>query len=326
MVPDSLSPSQVAAFHRDGYLILRNALDSATVVALLAETQRLLSTLSLSDHPMTRFTTGTSDAGHVGDDYFLTSGDSVRFFFEEDAFDADGKLAVADPRMAVNKMGHGLHRQSPPFAALSSSSSSSSSSSCSSSASSPSPPAIARALGFRDPRVLQSMVICKHPRLGGAVAPHQDSSFLYTTPPSALGFWYALEDAGRDNGCLWFLPGSHRWAPIAKRLVRKPGGTDMVDNHGPRFPGVGGPDPGPDPDPDPDAVYVPGEVCAGDLVLIHGNLLHKSEKNTSEKGRIIYTFHIIEAEGTTYDERNWLQPSQEGFTKLYHPEHRTAHG
>jgi ectoine hydroxylase-related dioxygenase (phytanoyl-CoA dioxygenase family) len=59
-------------------------------------------------------------------------------------------------------------------------------------------------------------------------------------------------------------------------------------------------------------------VKAGSLVLIHGNLLHKSEKNLSQKGRIIYTFHIIEgAEGFEYDERNWLQPPKEGFTKLY---------
>ncbi|RDA87134.1 hypothetical protein CP532_4279 [Ophiocordyceps camponoti-leonardi (nom. inval.)] len=308
-----LSASQIASFHRDGYLILRDALNSSQVSSLLAETRRLLSSLNLSDHPMTRFTTGTSSAGHVGDDYFLTSGDSIRFFLEEDAFDKEGNLLVDDAAMTVNKIGHGLHRRSEPFASLLRSSS---------------PPAVARSLGFRDPRVLQSMVICKHPRLGGAVAPHQDSSFLYTSPPSALGFWYALEDAGLDNGCLWFLPGSHRWAPVKSRLVRKSGdgGTEMVDNQGPRFPGSGPSHPrsDPDPDPDPDAVYVPAEVRAGDLVLIHGNLLHKSEKNTSDKGRIIYTFHVIEADGTTYDDRNWLQPGPDGFTKLYHPDQSTT--
>lgn len=65
----------------------------------------------------------------------------------------------------------------------------------------------------------------------------------------------------------------------------------------------------------PDGEYVMGEVKAGTLVLIHGNLLHKSEKNTSQKGRIIYTFHVIEGEGQ-YDEKNWLQPPQEGFTRI----------
>lgn len=66
-----------------------------------------------------------------------------------------------------------------------------------------------------------------------------------------------------------------------------------------------------------DADYVAGEVRAGDLVLIHGNLLHKSEKNLSQKGRIIYTFHCIEGEGAAYDAQNWLQPPAEGFTRLY---------
>jgi ectoine hydroxylase-related dioxygenase (phytanoyl-CoA dioxygenase family) len=64
--------------------------------------------------------------------------------------------------------------------------------------------------------------------------------------------------------------------------------------------------------------YVSAEVKAGSLVLIHGNLLHKSERNLSQKGRIIYTFHVIEGgEGFEYDERNWLQPPEEGFTALY---------
>lgn len=112
--------------------------------------------------------------------------------------------------------------------------------------------------------------------------------------------------------------------------MRKAGdaGTEMVPNEGPQFPP--GEEYGSDnkrkktaddhavgDDGDNDQ-YVPGEVKAGSLVLIHGNLLHKSEKNLSQKGRIIYTFHVIEGgDGRTYDRRNWLQPPAEGFTRLY---------
>jgi ectoine hydroxylase-related dioxygenase (phytanoyl-CoA dioxygenase family) len=95
----------------------------------------------------------------------------------------------------------------------------------------------------------------------------QDSTFLYTNPPSAVGFWYALEDATLENGCLSFLPGSHKWSPIKQRLVRKAGntGTEMVENSGPRFPpgaeyGIGKPT-----DAD-DMLFVPGEVKAGDCM------------------------------------------------------------
>lgn len=159
------------------------------------------------------------------------------------------------------------------------------------------------------------MVICKQPEIGGAVPPHQDSTFLYTDPPSAVGFWYALEDATVGNGCLSFLPGSHKTAEVGKRFVRKAGGggTEFIDNGGARFP------PGKEygkTEAEEEGEYVLGEVKAGTLVLIHGNLLHKSEKNTSQKGRIIYTFHCIEGDAAVYDERNWLQPPEGGFTNL----------
>lgn len=318
-VETGLSPDQVAAFDRDGYLIIPDALPPAAVAALLQETHRLLAEdFTLEGHPLTKFQTGGGDGQeHVGDDYFLGSGDQVRFFLEEDAFDTTtGQLAKPKER-AVNKIGHYLHVLNPVFANVT--------------ASAPEESAfaevlpiapIARSLGFRDPRCLQSMIICKQPEIGGAVPPHQDSTFLYTDPPSAVGFWYALEDATVANGCLSFWPGSHKAAPVRKRLMRRDDrtGTHIVDNPGPQFPKDGltnESDLIPADAEDDASQYVLGEVKAGSLVLIHGNLLHKSEKNTSDKGRIIYTFHVIEGDGTTYDKKNWLQPPAEGFTKLH---------
>lgn len=54
------------------------------------------------------------------------------------------------------------------------------------------------------------------------------------------------------------------------------------------------------------------EFCIGDLVLIHGSVLHKSERNTSPHTRFAYTFHMIESPPyAKYDEKNWLQPTLE---------------
>ena len=53
--------------------------------------------------------------------------------------------------------------------------------------------------------------------------------FLYTDPPSAVGFWFALEDCTTLNGCLSFVPGSHKTSPIPKRFVRTETGTGFVN-------------------------------------------------------------------------------------------------
>jgi ectoine hydroxylase-related dioxygenase (phytanoyl-CoA dioxygenase family) len=44
------------------------------------------------------------------------------------------------------------------------------------------------------------------------VAWHQDYSYWTRTQPMAhLTCWIGLDDAAYDNGCLQYIPGSHRW-------------------------------------------------------------------------------------------------------------------
>ncbi|MGH9957525.1 MAG: phytanoyl-CoA dioxygenase family protein, partial [Pyrinomonadaceae bacterium] len=48
---------------------------------------------------------------------------------------------------------------------------------------------------------------------GGVVAWHQDYSYWTRTQPMAhLSCWIGLDDATRENGCVHYVPGSHRWA------------------------------------------------------------------------------------------------------------------
>lgn len=79
-----LTSEQIDFYHKNGYLLIPDALSQDTVKQLLADTDKMLHEFELKDHPMTKFSTGGDDgADHVGDAYFLESGDKVRFFFEE---------------------------------------------------------------------------------------------------------------------------------------------------------------------------------------------------------------------------------------------------
>ncbi|KAK9453059.1 hypothetical protein V1511DRAFT_506411 [Dipodascopsis uninucleata] len=288
-----LTADQIEQFDRDGYLVLPRELSAETVKTLFNETKQLLTDFSLENHPMTKFS--TDETAHIGDDYFLKSSENISFFFEQDAFSDKGDL-VKSKETAINKIGHALHNLNDNFHEVSINDRNR---------------AIARSLGFKDAQVLQSMIICKQPEIGGEVPSHQDSVFLYTDPPSAVGFWYALEDCSTENGALSFVPGSHKWAPIAKRMVR----ADCL-NKGTTFISIDEVECPREPSKEE---FVLAECPAGTLVLIHGSILHKSEKNTSLKSRYAYTFHVIE--GTAkYDTLNWLQVPITGgnnFTHLY---------
>src|ERR1041385_6588036 len=56
----------------------------------------------------------THEQNRLTDDYFLTSGDKIRFFFEENAFNGDGTLRY-EKEKSIKKIGHALHDLDPVF-------------------------------------------------------------------------------------------------------------------------------------------------------------------------------------------------------------------
>ncbi len=66
-------------------------------------------------------------------------------------------------------------------------------------------------------RFWHDQLFCKPARHGGVVAWHQDYSYWTRTQPIAhLTCWIALDDATVENGCLQYVPGSHKWDLLPK--------------------------------------------------------------------------------------------------------------
>lgn len=66
-------------------------------------------------------------------------------------------------------------------------------------------------------RFWHDQLFCKPAHHGGVVAWHQDYSYwTRTTPLAHLTCWIGLDDSTAANGCLHYVPGSHRWPDLPK--------------------------------------------------------------------------------------------------------------
>ncbi|KAB0795945.1 hypothetical protein PPYR_10006 [Photinus pyralis] len=273
-------------FHRDGYVLIDNFLSSEETEELKNEINKVIDEMP----PQTEtaiFSTDDNEA--LKNQYLLDSADKVSFFYEKGAVGGDGELLV-DPHLAFNKIGHTLHRDNQLFRKISFDER---------------VKEVCFQLKMAEPVIVQSMYIFKNPKIGGEVLPHQDASYLYTEPLKTIGFWIALDDATLENGCLWFARGSHK-SGVHRRFIRNP-----------------------DPAADPPLMYtgpsphyqkssftaVP--VKKGSCILIHGQVVHSSESNKSDKQRNAYTFHVIEQKNTKYCSKNWCQAKDGVFMNVY---------
>lgn len=120
-------------------------------------------------------------------------------------------------------------------------------------------------------RFWHDQLFCKPAQHGGVVAWHQDYSYWTRTQPMAhLSCWIGLDDSTRENGCVHYVPGSHRWnlLPVTgladdMHAIGSVLTSEQKDQFKP----------------------VPIELKAGECSFHHPLMVHGSYENRSERPR-----------------------------------------
>jgi phytanoyl-CoA hydroxylase len=277
-----LSKAQIGQFRAQGFLLLENVFSPTDIESVRSAALQIVDGFDATRHRSV-FTTRDRDTGR--DEYFLQSAEAVYCFLEEGAVDENGELN-RPKELAINKIGHAMHDLVPEFTAF---------------CRLPIIGKVLRDIGYHTPVLWQTMYIFKQPGIGGEVRWHQDASYLNSSAPGVTGIWIAIEDATRDNGCLWMRPGQHHsplreiyemdWSSRTGRL------TALDDT----------------PWSTGEAVAV--EVAAGSAVLFHDHMPHFSSENRSDRSRHAFTLHVAES-GADWSPKNWLQRPELGAFEL----------
>lgn len=129
-------------------------------------------------------------------------------------------------------------------------------------------------------------------KLRGNIKPvqwHQDNGYGQLDPSNPISCLTALDNIDEANGCLWIIPGSHRWGQLSHGQGReaangkfRPEQTIEVD----------------------ESKAVPVRMKAGDCLFFHGWTLHKSEGNFSDRDRRILFFRYADADAVETDNGN----------------------
>src|SRR5439155_9310967 len=152
--------------------------------------------------------------------------------------------------------------------------------------------AASQLLGNVPVRFWHDQIFWKPPKQGGVVAWHQDYSYWTRTKPIAhLTCWCGLDDSTKENGCLQYIAGSHKWGLLPKPVIagELQGIKDFLNDdqkkqfENPQF----------------------AEVKAGEAIFHHSLTLHGSGENKSDKTRRAFVINVF-ADGVISDSNDPL--------------------
>jgi ectoine hydroxylase-related dioxygenase (phytanoyl-CoA dioxygenase family) len=151
--------------------------------------------------------------------------------------------------------------------------------------------AASQLLGNVPVRFWHDQLFCKPPKKGGVVAWHQDYSYWTRTKPIAhLTCWCGLDDSMAENGCMQYVPKSHKWGLLDKPELAGDlmGILDyLTDEQKQQF------------------KPIPVETKAGEAIFHHSLTLHGSGENKSNRPRRAFVINVI-ADGVVSDSNDVL--------------------
>jgi ectoine hydroxylase-related dioxygenase (phytanoyl-CoA dioxygenase family) len=125
-------------------------------------------------------------------------------------------------------------------------------------------------------KIYVDQTLCKPPKIGSPKPPHQDSAYWTNIdPPNLVICWMALDDATEENGCMRFIPGSHKLGVVEHKHLEDFRVEDEKIDYG-------------------------NEVCvplkAGGCSFHHSLAMHRTDANSSPDRRIGLTVAYMDAE------------------------------
>jgi len=297
-----LSAEQLLKYERDGFLVIEDMVDVNTLGKLDLEVNKILENVVImqdlenSQIPTLPFQSqqDKSISPQVSKDdldYFLNSYNKIRLFMNSKYLPLSGTAMLSEKvveiRRNANKIGHALHAFNPLFKHVTFDDKVKS---------------VVKSLGYTRPVVCQSMYIMKQAFSDPDAPGHQDATYLHVEPNTLIGFWIAMEDSTTSNGCLQFVPGSH------KEGIKKIFSVDPKD----KSVSIVGQTPIYD-----QSQFVSVPIRAGSAILINGLVVHKSTFEKSPSKRDVYAFHVYDANRSTYSNTNWMKYTPEVFLPLY---------
>lgn len=118
-------------------------------------------------------------------------------------------------------------------------------------------------------------IMTKMPHLSQDTSWHQDRRYWRYSDDNLVSVWLALDDEYSKNGVLEFIPGSHKMVFSAEQFTEKEYFSEVTEENKKLI-----------------ETKVSTALKKGDVVLFHSLLLHRANKNATDKVKISFVYTV----------------------------------